>query len=228
MTSIEEAHGAAPAVSRALVALVLVDAALVAAHVWAGLTYERIPLLLNIATDGSLAEIWGYAKWLAAALLFFAAWRRRGNPLLLAAGAGFALILVDDALRLHERTGEALVATGAVPPGLPVTAQDLGELAAFGVLGLLVAAAFLAAWRRRRPGDARQALPVAGAFVALGAVAVVLDALHSSIHLPYPWPQALDLVEDGGEMLIGSFVVSFALALARGSGGGLGERAAAR
>ncbi|RFU21314.1 hypothetical protein [Geodermatophilus marinus] len=102
---------------------------------------------------GSLPELWGFAlePGVVAALLVIAERLRYGTAP--AWAAGYPVVLVDDAVPLHERVGAALVDAGLLPAHVA------------GVGGEMVAPsgtpAFAAGLARRRPaGPGAQAAPL--------------------------------------------------------------------
>lgn len=205
-----------------LAALLAADLLLIALHIGFGLGMETIPAAFNIARDGSLAELLGYAKWLAIALLLAQAWRRSGIPLLLALACAFLLALADDSLQMHERLGAWLAAALALPAWADLRPQDLGELAAFAAMGLALLLVLVPAALRTARADWPLALPTLALIAALATVGVGVDFLHNlAAGLPYG-AQALDLVEDGGEMMLASAALAHAALLPRLAGAGRG------
>ena len=93
----------------------------------------------GVNQDRSYIEFLGYLQLTAAAvLLLLVGLRAHGRPVLLAWAGTLAAVVLDDALEWHETGGAALVERGLVPdlPGVPV--QALGELAAWGLMGVPV------------------------------------------------------------------------------------------
>lgn len=198
-----------------LAGLVAVDMLLIGAHVVLGATQPRIPPAFNIAYDFSLGESFNYAKWSAVVIALVAVATARRAPGLLAVALAFVFILADDSLQLHERFGHAL-ASGALGPELGhAFSQDAGELAAMACIGTVLLVPL--GWTYLREGAAGRAeMRVLVGLIALLAVfAAGVDQAHGLFRgLPYGI-QIADLLEDGGEMLVGSLIAAHALALVR-------------
>ncbi len=202
------ASGGLPVQRTVLAWLLAVDLVLIALHIAAGITLERIPPLLNIAMDWSLAEMVGYGKWALCAVLLGLAWRRSG----LATYGAMALVLcvmtLDDFLQIHERLGTVIAQSGLVGGH----AQDMGELVVFGGFAVLLAGPLLyALWVDRRAGIA-----AVGGLILLIAVLVAfgvgVDAIKNMLP-PFAFRvQVMELLEEGGEMLVGSLIVAHVVA----------------
>lgn len=200
--------GALPVRRVVLLCLLAVDLVLIAVHVAAGVTLERIPPLLNIAMDWSVAEMVGYGKWALCAVLLGLAWRRSG----LASYGAMALVLcvmtLDDLLQIHERLGGVIGNSGHVGGN----AQDMGELVVFGSFAVLLAGPLCyALWKDRRDGIAA----VGGLILLIGVLVVFgvgADVLKNMLP-PFAFRvQAMELLEEGGEMMVGSLIVAHVVA----------------
>lgn len=165
-----------------LVLLLLPVPLLLVAH---QLHFEDVPLLTSgrwaVNTDGSFIEILGYAQLaVAAALLLVLGTVRRQGPVHVGWAATLVLVLLDDALRIHERGGGALVERGVVPDiGLPQ--QALGELFVWALLAVPVLLVLLATHRispRRARSDSWR---LAGLTLLLMAFAIGVDVVHEVI-----------------------------------------------
>ena len=166
-----------------------------------------------LRTDRGRPEQFGYAKQATTAALLLVVWRRTGWDVLAGWAALFGCILLDDSLRLHENVGGWLSRRPGFPQGIAgVGAQDLGELAVWGLLGL-VPLAVIAVLHRRGDRPARAAsgglVVVVGCYAVFG---VVVDQLHA-LTAGGPLYRPLGVAEDGGELLLLSVAVVFAAAL---------------
>jgi hypothetical protein len=196
-----------------LVSLVAIDLLLVAVHIIAGATMDKIPVLLNIAFDYSLGEYFGYAKWAVIIAILCIVSRRAGNPALLACAGLFTIMLADDSLQIHEKLGEMAVNTDWTSGTSWANGQTIGELAVWAALaGLLLPVVLFGFLKTKR-------MHWVPAFRFLGLIALfavfggLIDALHQPVAgLPFG-PQLADLLEDGGEMIVASMIVAHAVAL---------------
>jgi len=196
-----------------LVLLVTIDLTLILIHIGTGASFEKIPALLNISLDYSIGEFFNYAKWVTIIGILWVVSRRVGNPALLACASLFAVMLADDSLQIHERFGELAVSAGQIGDASWATGQTLAEIAVWGALaGLLLPVILFGLWKSTR----EQWLP---AFRFLGLIALfavfggLVDALHQPVEqLPFG-VQLVDLIEDGGEMIVASIIVAHAVTL---------------
>lgn len=164
----------------------------------------------HIGDDASYAEMFGYAKLAAAAVLLAVAWRRtRASVHLVFAGA-FAVLLLDDTQRVHERVSLAIA-------GGYGDAWELAQLAVGSGLGLSVVAACVAAVARARGEARRRGLALLGTLLAIGFCGVIVDYLHIRLRGSFSGAHALfTLVEEGGEQLFISLAAALAISAALG------------
>lgn len=179
---------------------------------------ERVPLWMKITEDLEPPEDFNYLKWLVIVLaLCWLALRERWLAPLLWAFI-FAMILADDSFQLHERLGDLAATWLDISDNALLYGRDLGELMVFGAMGIvaLTTVAFLFSRHDAptRQMNWRYLLIVLG----IGFFGVVIDGLHSILtHLTGAdmvgtmSRQALGLIEDGGEMVVGSLAVALTL-----------------
>lgn len=204
---------------RVLAGLLVVDFCLFAAHIYTGATRERIPPLLNIALDHSIAEWWGYTMVAVAISLLLTAYNRVRIALYLAFAVTIFVVLLDDSLELHEHVG-TLVSQASQRFGGNLD-QDRGELVAWGLIGAsLVPWIVFGAWKTPQ-AKWHLGYGLALLVAALGFFAVGVDFLQhpfcdAAAGLPY-CRQAMDLFEDGGEMMVQTLILAHAAAIFRRS-----------
>ncbi|NCO86724.1 MAG: hypothetical protein GW886_08860 [Rhodobacterales bacterium] len=211
---------------KAFLGLVACDLALIAAHLanvaFAILKETSMIAMLDIGLDDGLAEQFNKAKWLVAALLLTLAATFSRQRILAALALGFLVAFLDDAFRLHETAGEALVVALDLKPVFLLRAQDIGELASWGALGAIVFGpltwAFLTAPRDERPIGYHLLAVIA----ALAFFGIAVDMIHVALPQLFSGPAAwvtnilLGTLEDSGEMLFGSLAVAYTGAAAFG------------
>ena len=176
------------------------------------------PAFFDITLDVGLGELLNYGKWTMVVGASWVLWRRAREPMVLALGAVFGLILADDSLRLHEQLGSVL--SNGWDGWLGIRAQDYGEMAVWALMGLPVLAAlglgFLRSSRAYRALGLLQLVLLGG----LVFVAVVADVVASNLYgLDDGWLfrraiRALTLLEDGGEMVLASCICALSVATA--------------
>jgi hypothetical protein len=207
-----------------LVAMILVDLGFVLLNILAvaakkAALIAEVPELLKVTHDASLPEDFNYLKWavIVIALTWLAVRDRWLPPLLWA--VVFVMILLDDSLQLHEWIGHEISDKSGLPSNSLLYADDLGEILVFVIMGLVVAA--LAATLFTQKGAAARVISLRFSLimVGLGFFGVGVDAVHQMVAhlventtLASLLPQILGLIEDGGEMIVGSIAVAITLA----------------
>jgi hypothetical protein len=206
-----------------LLILLAIDVTFILANVLAVIAHDAgllqdVPIWLKVTEDREPPEDFNYIKWAVIALaLFWLAIRDRWlAPALW--GIVFVLILLDDSLQIHETLGAAISGWLAIPDDALLYGHDFGEVIVFGVMGLvaLVIALFLVTRRDAlsRLLNNRYILVI----LALGFCGVGFDAIHSVVQhvtgtsaLATLVQQVFGMLEDGGEMVIGSFATAMTL-----------------
>ncbi len=135
-----------------------------------------------VNSDRSFIEILGYLQLAGTAALLFVVgvWRRQGL-VYTAWAVTLLIVMLDDALRWHELSGAWLVRHEVVPGLLGLPRQALGELEAWGLMGIPV---LLLLWTAHRvsPDRAKQDSWWLGALtVLLMAFGVGVDIVHEGI-----------------------------------------------
>jgi len=162
----------------------------------------------SLTKERGFAETFQYLKegWIAALLIQFTF--RTPGLLYPIWSLLFGYLLVDDLFALHERLGARIAGHYGLPPMLALRPQDLGELAvtavAVGFFAILVGVGYYRADAAAR-SFSRSLL---GLLLVLAFFGVVVDMIHVMIAHP-AWTLAIDIVEDGGEMVVMSGIVSF-------------------
>lgn len=187
-------------------------------HLYSGSFRDKY---FSIEQNRGLGESFQYVKlfWMAVALTALAT--RRRSWLYLGWAALSAWMLTDDSFEVHENVGRWLGERWALPAVMGLRGSDLGELLFWGAVGFLLLA-WIGLAHRRSPVAARSAsrtlffLLIALVFVGAGVdvVHVIVERLLDSSALN----AVLGVVEDGGEMVVVSFMTWFVLRLASSDG----------
>ncbi len=200
-----------------LILLLAADAAFITVHI-----FKQPEGRWSLGLDRGHPELFGYAKTLLAIGLLALAHRASRQAPYRACAAVVFIIALDDSLRLHENAGHLFERTVTVQPPFGLRPQDIGELGSWSLLGLLAIVILVMAHRR---GDdlSRQALLLyVGVFVGLVGFAALADMVH--ITLAARASSILTVVEDGGELIMLTFVLCLAMMIRRRLSPGLAER----
>lgn len=206
---------------------------------WAALIGEQLGIIQNEALvdffrldiDRALPEIISFMQALLAAALLFALSVRSRRPLLAWLALVFAAVASDDILSYHEVAGEALVAALDLPalPGLRKI--DSGELLAWALLGIPLAALLAHGFATSEAKARSLAYLFLATLLLLAVFAVGVDMVHialtsDAVGLPAALADVLGItpdlatkgmhfvlmtVEDGCEMLAITLAATLAL-----------------
>jgi hypothetical protein len=193
-----------------LVAMLGVDFAFIA---WSGAQgFQGLPKdNWHIAVDRSIPEFWQYAKWAALALLLSILFMDRRSLVYMAFAILFLYFLIDDSMMVHENFGATLARYFGFRPAFRLRAEDFGELLVTGIASIFLFGFLIISHLRESSKDVRRFARVMFLLVvALAAFGVGTDMLDIMV----PWPivrMILELIEDGGEMVVATLMVIFVL-----------------
>jgi hypothetical protein len=201
---------------RILILFLLVDVVLIALH--GGYQYLGRPrsILFSIELELGYGEVFQYIKefWIVSLLVLRSLgsgpFRLSVQGLNLAWGLLFLYLLADDSLRIHETLGGIFAQTLGLSAWLGDKAQDLGEISVSAIAALVLLGLIAWAYRHSSKADrqiSRHLTRLLGGLVLCG---VVVDTIHSLI------PDSLAIwaiLEDGGEMIVMSLIVSYVFQL---------------
>ena len=136
---------------------------------------------LRINRDQGLAEVWGYLQTSVAVALLVVVFAKKQNALALAWAAVLTLVVLDDSLGLHERLGSRAGRALQLPSPGGLRPSDLGELLAWGLMGVVAVAALLLGWRASTHRQRSATGPLFGSFIALVFFAIVVDLVHQAV-----------------------------------------------
>lgn len=204
------------AVVLALFGLLAADALFVLLHVLQISGTLSDPRLL-LSWDHGYAELFGYAQAATATTLLFLVYRRRAEAVYLAWSLVLVAVIADDALIIHERVAHALAPRLPLPSRLGPSPQNITELVVLGAIG--AALLVLIAWAHRRSGaqaraDSRGLLLL---LAVLGFFVVVVDRMHAA--LAGGAGDVAGILEDGGELIVLSLILAYAVNLLLRRGG---------
>ncbi len=180
---------------------------------------DDVPWRLHIENDRGIVGLWGYLKWVAITGVLLLLWMRRGGPVFLGLAGVFFILLIDDALEVHERLGTFITVSAGFSDTLALRGQDFGELVSFGALGLLVLSVFGPAYLASDSDARRQALWFLALVGLLAVFGVGADMLHiAAIRLTDGLTEAIlgpliAVIEDGGELLVATAILIYAVHL---------------
>ncbi|MDO5706426.1 MAG: hypothetical protein Q4G49_15345, partial [Paracoccus sp. (in: a-proteobacteria)] len=202
---------------KVLIFLLLTDAAIIGFHVLLGLMVmagqlPEIPARYSIGHDWSIGEMSNYIKWFSLIVVMLAAWERWGSPIFPALAFLFTVALLDDSTQIHENNNEF---AGRVSHLDGSETSFFHELVIWIVLGLIVAVPLLLSWLRTDRQIKSWVIRLLALFGGVVFCAVVVDYIHTLPEQSTFWAGVLGVLEDGGEMLFLTAMVSYAVAAIR-------------
>lgn len=190
--------------------LLTAGAVLILLHVSLKVVGEPANMMFDLAFDRGYGEFFQYVQtiWAGAMLVLLAA--RRRAPVFAAWAAVCGFLLLDDWLQLHEWFGPVFASI----IGQGQSAVIVGELIWLGTVGALLFAGVAPLHLRAREEALRVSAVLVVLFGLLVLFGVVVDAVHHAF-LEHPvLAGPLALLEDGGELIVMSLIVSFLFAVA--------------
>lgn len=177
---------------------------------------DAVPDSLKITHDWALPEEFNYFKWavIVVSLLWLAVRDHWFAPACWA--VIFMMILADDAFQFHEWFGDVM--SRALPSSAYFSGADFGELLAFGAMGLAAVAVAVVLFLRSRAAGRALTLRYGLLILLLGGFGVGVDAVHQFISqftlgmsVETLVSQIFGMIEEGGEMIVASFMVAMTL-----------------
>jgi hypothetical protein len=197
--------------TRLLVLLLATDVIFMLLHI----LHKGTPWLGNsqfaIDQERSYSEFFQYTKTGLLAGFMMVLSKTRSRLFWVWAGI-FLFILADDSLALHEWAGEQLSAWGEFVRVVGLRSVDFGELLFLVTMAIIFFLSLLSAHRRCRDLTAKPVSRQIFACVAvLGIFGTVVDMLHVMVAQTAPRfiNGCFTLLEDGGELMVMSFILAF-------------------
>lgn len=190
----------------------LTDVAFMLLHLIYSYTGLTKNYAFSLETDRGFSEIFQYIKeyWIAMLLLILAF--RTGLLLYGSWSLLFFYLLLDDAGEIHERLGTIITNQLAIPGMFNLRGQDFGELVVIGVVVLFFLALITITYRFSDYTSRRVSKDLIIMMFALAFCGVILDLVHMITSSPELDP-VLILLEDGGELVIMSFIACYVFSL---------------
>jgi hypothetical protein len=201
-----------------LAVLLAVDVILIGLHFLHRLVYRGIfesailsNTMFSMSEEAKLPDLFYFLKQLAIVLLLLYVARKTSRIFIIWA-AIFGYLLIDDVVQIHETIGFAF---GNVMPQIGTIApSEIAQIGFLVLLGLvLFGVSLLIIWRSE--GETRQISIYLMALLGLAAFfGVGVDIVQSFVMDIFGVSGVVKVVEDGGEMIIISFILWYVYRLA--------------
>lgn len=170
--------------------------------------FEQYYKILSLNIDQSMPEAFQYVKELWVVLLMGIAYLKRKETVYLIWTLLFTFFLVDDFAGVHEHLGGVI----ALLPAMDFISKDVGEFLGVALIGLLFLGIFLIAFFKSKRKVRRASVTLGFLVSALLFFGIAVDLIHAAFRgsslVIYEF---LALVEDGGEMLVMTLILWFAI-----------------
>jgi hypothetical protein len=185
----------------------------------AGLNYEGNVLFsdsrFGLSRDLGYSEVFEYIKlyWTAVGAGWL--WWRTRQAVYGVGVVLFLFLVVDNGAALHERAGMWLIRMVDFGWGAEILGSDMGQMVYWVGIGGILLTAGGAAYRRATPTHRRHVQQVAAGMGGLVLFGVIVDAIHKAVEMSTDavWAdQVLTIVEDGGELVVISWIGAVVLA----------------
>jgi hypothetical protein len=191
-----------------LVLLVLTDIVFIILHLLHSLRVYFYPDL-SLEQDLGFSEIYQYVKEFWIAILFVMIAFKRREIAFNAWALVFFYFLLDDALQIHEYLNDHIAEWLNLPSVFGLRPKDLAEILFAAVTGFILLVILLVFYRFGSEffRKVSQNLFILISFLIF--FGLVMDMLHNMIKLGYRFTQLLGTIEDGGELIVMSFIVAY-------------------
>jgi hypothetical protein len=197
-----------------LILLLSADLVFIALHVLWELTDIVNDSVYALDEDRGYAEIYQYVKWFSVIMLltYLIAVRRSMNYISWL--FVFLYFLCDDAFTIHESVGSRLAETLSLTPPFGLRLKDIGELVVSTIAGIILLTVLGWAYVH-----GTNEFKIASRLLLLLIVALVFFGIGLDMFAMSTFGSDLELIliigEDGGEMLVASFILSYVSWLCR-------------
>jgi hypothetical protein len=190
-----------------LILLIVVDLVFIGLHL-VYIQTDNLDSMYSLAKDRGYSEIYQYAKQAGIVLLLvILAWRRPA-PVYGSWAVLFFYLLIDDAFLIHETYGLSVANALAINDSSGLRGRDFGELLITGIATILLFSAIAFAYLRSEPGERAFTRKLVAWLVVLAFFGVFVDMLHEVL-IDTAAADALGILEDGGEIVVTSWIAWF-------------------
>jgi hypothetical protein len=195
-----------------LILLLLADLIFIILHLFYIYTRHLPDFYFSLSFPRGYSEFFQYTKYLWIMVLFLGLAFSQRRRIYLIFSFLFLYFLIDDAFEFHETNGALIADLFHFQPMFGLRAVDLGELAVTGFFGVLFLAAIGITYLLSDPTDRRVALEVIVLVILLAVFGVVFDMVEVVVE-NVGVSRVLRILEEGGEMIVASFILFFAYRL---------------
>lgn len=179
------------------------------AYFYTGLTKNNA---FSLEMDRGFAEIFQYIKEYWIAMLLASLALKTGLFLYGIWSLLFVYLLFDDAAEIHERLGKFISIKFEFPAMLNLRAEDFGELVVSGMVVLVFLILIILTYRFADYTCRRVSHNLIILLFVLAFCGIFLDLFHIAVNSPALNP-LLALLEDGGELVVMSFISCYVFSL---------------
>ncbi|HRQ23588.1 MAG TPA: hypothetical protein PLF42_09215 [Anaerolineales bacterium] len=168
----------------------------------------------SVKRDLGYSEFFQYTKFLWIIILLIHIIRKTKVLEYLAWVAVFAYFLADDSFQIHENIGGSIADNLDFVAPFNLRLQDIGELAVFGIAGMILLALLAWAYWRGTQTFRNISKDLLILVVIMAFFGIVIDAAEIGVDLGLFIKETLGLIDDGGEMIVVSVMLWYIFRLA--------------
>ena len=172
----------------------------------------------SIEADGGYAEIFQYLKEIGSAVLLIGIYLKKRDIAFWIWILMFSYLFLDYSLRLHEYFGDVLVEFFNIQPALGLRADDFGEMLTVLLIGLVFLPVIIWAYLHASANFQLISKHLLAFICLLFVLGVVVDMFNSLFRSHGKIAFLLSVVEDGGEMIVMTAIISYFFWLYRNNG----------
>lgn len=177
-------------------------------------TFANLSGKHSLSKDGGYAEMFQYAKWLwIIILLGYISKIRRSFRYVTWAGV-FTFLLLDDALKLHEKVGNYIAGYFDFPSLSNIELYAVGQFVYSALAGIIMLCLVTLAYVKGEQVFKKVSQDILLLVLILVFFGVGVDLLHTFMELGRGVSFILVVVEDGGEMVATSLILWYVFLIA--------------
>lgn len=185
------------------------------------LVFHLLPSIKNgafcVETDRGYPEIFQYVKTFWIILIFAVLLRQTRDYVYIGWIMLYTYILIDDSQKIHEFGGIKLAKYFDFPNALGLRAQDFGELMIFAIVGVLLLLVISITYFRSSKDTKKASNDLFILLAIFGFFGIIIDMLHIIVG-NFKGNFIFGTLEDGGEMIVLSFICCYLINLVEQKG----------
>lgn len=188
-----------------LFSLLAVDVIFILLHFGSQMTNKLTHIMFAVTRDRNIPEFYQYAKEIIIVGMLIILFFRYKQKVFLFLSFLFGFLFIDDAFQTHEAGGRLFAHVMSSQRFLGLRSNDFGEVIIWSFFAIIFLLCLLSPYCKTILFYQRIVIAYMKWLVLLTFFAGGVDMAHTLFH-KISWNQLLGVVEDGGEMIVMSFI----------------------